>query len=164
MIVNLMPIFSNKLLISVFSGALIITVAVVGWAFLGLGKNSSINLLGGGGERNIAGSPSPMTTIAPPVSLSNPAVKTVKVSYTFAGTLKSLRTIPEGLEITTSIKGEGIPRFLATDKTMVVFTKDGQDTEATQDDLAPGQKLRITAGYDINKNNWTVSKVRIMTK
>lgn len=158
-----MPVFQNKLLIYVFLGALVITVVVVGWAFLGLGKTSPVNLLGGG-ERNIAGSPSPMTTIVPPVSLTNPAVKTVKVSYTFAGTLKSLRTIPEGLEITTSIKGEGIPTFLLTDKTMVVFTKDGQDTQATKDDLAPGQKLRITAGYDINKNSWTVSKVRIMTK
>lgn len=159
-----MPIFSNKLLISVFSGALIITVVAAGWAFLGLGKNSSINLLNGRGERNIAGSPAPMTTIAPPVSLSNPAVKTVKVSYTFAGTLKSLRTIPGGLEITTSITGEGIPRFLLTDKTILVFTKNGQDSPATKDDLTPGQKLRITAGYDINNKTWAISKVRIMTK
>lgn len=104
------------------------------------------------------------TIIGPTISLKNEPLKAASINYFLWGKLREIRTLPEGIELVTDITGDGIPSFVVTNNTIIVFNTDGQQTPATTSDFAPNQEVGLAMNYNLNKKTWTTFKVHIFTK
>lgn len=156
---------------------LLFSAAIVGWSFFGLGtapspsqptkqltqlsqqKTSQNN------DNTIIGPINSKNKYLKDTSINyNKSLKPTSIYYFLQGKLRETRTLPEGIELVTDITGEEIPLFILTDKTIIVFNTDGQQTPATTSDFTPNQEVGLNMLYDLNKKTWTTRKVHIFIK
>ena len=158
-------LMSKAALLVVTLIVLLASAAIVGWSFFGTGPNATSQ---SSKQSNSATQPSQQKanqdsnkTINSPINLNNKSVSAISISYFLRGNLKEVKSLPEGLELVTDITGDGIPQFIASDKTTVVFNTDGVQSPANVSDLKPSQKLGINMFYDVKKKTWSLIKVHI---
>ena len=154
---------SRSTLIIVTLVVLAASAAIVGWSFFGLGgaQPSSQSTKPSTQSSQQTTTQGSSNTITGPISLKNKSLKATSISYFLQGKLRQTRTSPEGIELVTDITGDGIPSFVVTDKTTIVFNTDGQQSPATGNEFKPNQEVGLNMLYDINKKTWTTNKVHI---
>ncbi len=97
-----------------------------------------------------------------PVALSDKSIKYAVLNYAFSGKVLGVKTIAQGIELTTDVKGAGIPKFVVTPKTKVYNLNNGVQTAATVSAIAVNQTVEISVPYGLKQKAWrSVSSVRI---
>lgn len=138
---------------------LLVSAAVVGWSFFGLGTSSSLSLQ----PAMQPTTPPPQATQPPaqsdkqvtlPVGLKAPGVKFVRATYTFETTIKEIRGTPERLELITSLEGGTIPQFIVTSATNVLRKNNGTKEKISSSALTPNQKVEIAIPYRLRQKVW----------
>lgn len=95
-----------------------------------------------------------------PINPSNKAIRSYGYYYQFQGTLVNILEVPNGIKLTTSIQGKNIPEFIIDKSTIIVgFDKNNQPTLFTPKSLEAGDKVKISAYYDMNKKKWRTSRI-----
>lgn len=140
---------------------LALSAVIVSWSFFGLGAPT--------GSRPQSISQASQTSTGEdnlPVSLANPKLTTAKIFYSFSGaTIKQINNGKDGLEMATSLKGNGVTApILVSKDTKIVFVNNGKENPASEQDLKIGQTVRITLSYDLKKKSWATATVKIVIK
>lgn len=97
-----------------------------------------------------------------PVALSDKAIKYAVANYTFSGKVLGVKTVAQGVELTTDIKGAGVPKFVVTPKTKVYKLNNGAQTAATISAITANQTIEITVPYGLKAKKWSdISSVKL---
>lgn len=108
-----------------------------------------------------------------PIDLSNPHITSYTIHtdanqsfihYGLVDRLRNIREIPEGLELTTTIKAANLTKIVITSQTPVFLYKDKQEEATSLDRLKKDQRIRILLKYDLIKKAWTLEKIQILNE
>jgi len=145
---------------------LAVSAAIVAWSFFGLGRaqpsSQSTKL-----PTQLPQQKTPqanINTITSPISLNNPDIRPVIILYFFTGILQDMKAVAGGTQLITDKSVDGIPSFIVTDSTTIVFYNNDQQTPATINDIKPNQRIGLNIIYHLEKKTWAIHKVLIFIK
>ncbi|EKD91139.1 MAG: hypothetical protein ACD_30C00042G0019 [uncultured bacterium] len=143
---------SNRLLIYI----LVLTVGTISLLIFGWVYFNSIQKL-----NNKEANAEVMNNL--PVSLDNPYLSDIKLSYVFTGQLSDILSTPKGQQLITDIKGDGTPDFILLDSTKILIREpDGKVSTGVLQDLKKGDRLLLNASYDLKSKRWSIPLVKAM--
>ncbi|OGH12077.1 MAG: hypothetical protein A2857_03060 [Candidatus Levybacteria bacterium RIFCSPHIGHO2_01_FULL_36_15] len=99
-----------------------------------------------------------------PVDPKSAFVQYAYLTYGFKGKLTKVNDLYGLPELITDISGKGVPRFMLTRRTRVVYFSKNKTAPATFTDLKPGQSLLIGAIYRAKLGVWDIDNVNILVE
>ncbi len=97
-----------------------------------------------------------------PFNPKSPNVRSVQIIYQFVGKLQRINKTANGIELFTNIDDRAVPKFILNKDTKIVVSENGQEKNATSDDLAVQQRLALTSVYKYQTKQWVLNKVSIV--
>jgi hypothetical protein len=96
-----------------------------------------------------------------PVSIDNPYLNNIALSYEFTGQFIDVRSTPKGQQLITDIKGEGIPDFIFEgSKKVQINEPNGKISRGVLQDLRKGDRLQLIVSYDLKSKRWSIPSVK----
>lgn len=123
--------------------------------------------LTGKNAQPVSATPGIVKTIGPdatklPIPLDNQLVTGLSLNYSLIGSIKSLNSTIDGMEVVLDTPVKDLPVFVISSTTKVIKLKDGQQNPAVVADLVVGLKINLHAVFDTKKLNWLVPVVYIV--
>ena len=101
-----------------------------------------------------------------PIAPESPNVSNVLIHYFFTGTLKELKKAADGTEIILADADPNLPDIIVTNTTRVQKISPPYESNATPinvNTLKPGQRIDISAEFDLKTGAWFVLDVFFAT-
>lgn len=141
---------------------LVASAAIVSWS-LGLGPSKPPQKETKQKTQVSESTSSAKTAELLPIEVSSNAVKSAKVRYVLNGTIRGIKNVSQGVELTVKRSSESLPKLTVKSSTPVVLSQNGVQTALILTNLKVTQVVRITAEYDLKQKTWEVRKV-VITK
>ncbi len=99
-----------------------------------------------------------------PIDPNSSYISSVYLSYNFNGSVRILDGTPGNRNIVLDGSGEGLPKFMISDKLTQILKMDASNNfvNASIDDLKVSSRVSISSTYDLKSHQWTTRAIRIL--